>query len=189
MVANCWRKKVDFIFQRLKEVLRIRAAIREERKNIQKNKERNRALKLNIIKKRAQYLEGFLKRTKDRGDVYWTKWKEIEKEEYTGPKVLFFAAYRIQSGEYDLKYFNVLTEKAAPYHNFTLYPGISNWFHCERIDLEQKDFITHVNEHNKGIIQRNSQLNRPPWLDWVKFEDKQLEEQFSFILSNSVGFQ
>ena len=41
----------------MKGDLRIRVAIREERKNIQKNKERNRALKLNIIKKRAQYLE------------------------------------------------------------------------------------------------------------------------------------
>ena len=51
----------------MKEDLRIRAAIREERKNIQKNKERNRALELNIIKKRAQYLERFLKRTEDRG--------------------------------------------------------------------------------------------------------------------------
>ena len=150
MVVNCWRKKVDFILQRMKEDLRIRA------ENIQKNKERNRALKLNIIKKRAQYLEGFLKRTEHIGDVYWTKWKEIKLGEYTGLKVLSSTVDKIRSWEYDLKYFNVLTEKAAPYQSLTLYPGLSNWCHCGRIDLEQKDLIAHVKELHKGIIQRNS---------------------------------
>ena len=48
--------------------------------------------------------------------------------------------------------------------------------------------IAHAKEHQKGIIQRKSQLNRPPWLDWVKFRDDQLEEQFNFTLSNLDGF-
>ena len=56
------------------------------------------------------------------------------------------------------------------------------------IDLEQKDLIAHVKERHKGIIQRNSQQNHPPWLDRVKFEDEQLGEQFSFTLSNLDGF-
>lgn len=188
MVANCWRKKVDYIFQRMKEDLQRKAETREERKNLQKSKERNRILEINIIKKRAQYFEGFLKRTKKRGDVYWAKWKEIELGEYNGPKPLSSAIDKIRSGEYNLKYVNILTEKAAPYQNFTLYPGLSNWCHCGRIDLEQKDFIAHVKEHHKGIIQRKSQLNRPPWLDWVKFRDDQLEEQFNFTLSNLDEF-
>jgi len=60
MVANCSRKKIDYIFQRTKEDLQRKVDIREERKNLQKSKERNRILEINIIKKRAQYFEGFL---------------------------------------------------------------------------------------------------------------------------------
>ena len=152
MVANCWRKKVDYIFQRMKEDLQRKAETREERKNLQKSKERNRILEINIIKKRAQYFEGFLKRTERRGDVYWAKWKEIELGEYNGPKLLSSAIDKIRSGEYNLKYVNILTEKAAPYQNFALNPGLSNWCHCGRIDLEKKDFIAHVKELHKGII-------------------------------------
>ena len=65
MVANCWRKKVDYIFQRMKEALQRKAETREERKNLQKSKERNRILEINVIKKRAQYFEGFLKGLKE----------------------------------------------------------------------------------------------------------------------------
>ena len=73
---------------------------------------------------------------KIRGDAYWTKWKEIELGEYTGLKVLSSTVDKILSWEYDLKYFNVLTEKVAPYQNLALYPGLPNWCHCGRIDLE-----------------------------------------------------
>ena len=38
MIANCWRKKVDYIFQRMKEDLQRKAEISEERKNLQKSK-------------------------------------------------------------------------------------------------------------------------------------------------------
>ena len=54
----------------MKEDLQRKAEIREERKNLQKCKERNRALEINIIKKSAKYFEGFLKRTERRGDVF-----------------------------------------------------------------------------------------------------------------------
>ena len=49
MVANSWRKKVDYIFQRMKEDLHRKAEIREKRKNLQKSKERNGTLEINII--------------------------------------------------------------------------------------------------------------------------------------------
>ena len=65
MVANCWRKKVDYIFQRMKEDLQRKAETREERKNLQKSKERNRILEINIIKKRVSILKDFLKGLKE----------------------------------------------------------------------------------------------------------------------------
>ena len=49
---NCQRKKADFIFQRMKEASRIRADVREERKNIQKNKERKRIHQNKILLKK-----------------------------------------------------------------------------------------------------------------------------------------
>ena len=61
MVANCLKKKVDFIFQRIKEDLQRKANIREEKKNQKEIKERNRALEVNIIKKRQNIQKDFLK--------------------------------------------------------------------------------------------------------------------------------
>ena len=55
--------------------LQTKANIKEEWKNLKENKKRKRVLEINIIKKRAKYFEGFLKRTDNRGDVFWTKWK------------------------------------------------------------------------------------------------------------------
>ena len=57
----------------------------------------------------------------NRGDVYWIKLIEIELGEYAGPILLSSIMEKTLSGKYDLKYFNFLTEKAAPYQNFTLY--------------------------------------------------------------------
>ena len=102
--------------------------IRKEK--FKKSKERNRALEINIIKKRAKYFEGFLERTDRRGNIFWTKWKEIELGECTGPKRLSFTIDKIRLREYNLKYINILHEKAAPYQIFTLYPGLSNWCHA-----------------------------------------------------------
>ena len=111
----------------MKEDPHRKAEIREERKNLQKSKERNRILEINIIKKKAQYFERFLKRTERRGDVSSAKWKDIELGAYNGPKPLSSNSDKIRYGEYNLKYVNILIEKAAPYQNFTLYPGLSYW--------------------------------------------------------------
>ena len=40
--------------------------------------------------------------------------------------------------------------------------------------------IGHAKDHHHGIILKNTQLNRPPWLDWIRYNDDELEEEFCF---------
>ena len=111
----------------------MKANIREGRKNIKESKERNRALEINIIKKRAKYFEGFLKRTESRGVVFLAKWKDIELEEYTGSKQLYSAIDKIRSVEYNLG--SSLSEFHIIFRLFQLVPFWTNklglYFSCK----------------------------------------------------------
>lgn len=73
-----------------------------------------------------------------------------------------------------------VVKKAIPYSEMQLYKGLTNWCGCGVIDLYTKDFICHTKEHHHGIIQKNSQLNRPPWLDLIHFLNDEIEELFCF---------
>lgn len=42
--------------------------------------------------------------------------------------------------------------------------------------METNDFIAHQKEHHKGVVIKNSQLNRPPWLERVKYKNDTIEE-------------
>ena len=77
---------------------------------------------------------------------------------------------------YNWQKINLLVERAAPYKNFTIYPGLTNWCSCGEIDLFERDFIGHLKDHHHGVVLRNSQLNRPPWLDLVKYKNDLNEE-------------
>ena len=52
-------------------------------------------------------------------------------------------------------------------------------------DMDENQFRGHVIDHHGGIVMRNSQQNRPPCVDWVKFKDDNLYEQFCFTDNNS----
>ena len=64
--------------------------------------------------------------------------------------------------------------------SLNLYKGLSNWCLCGAIDLSAKDFISHCLVHHQGIAMKNSQLNRPPWMDWVEYDDEEIMEQLCF---------
>ena len=48
------------------------------------------------------------------------------------------------------------------------------------IDLGKDIFFKHVKLKNNGIIPINSKVNRPFWMDWVKFRSDNLEELFCY---------
>ena len=84
--------------------------------------------------------------------------------------------FSLTNNKYKWQKINLLVERAAPYKNFTIYPGLTNWCSCGEIDLFERDFIGHLKDHHHGVVLRNSQLNRPPWLDLVKYKNDLIEE-------------
>ena len=43
-------------------------------------------------------------------------------------------------------------------------------------DLPKREFARHAKEHHGGIVLKNSQINRPPWMDLVFYANDELEE-------------
>ena len=75
---------------------------------------------------------------------------------------------------------NRLAERTAPYNVFKLYEGLNHWCSCGAIDLDTRDFVGHVKDHHNGKIMKGSQLNRPPWLDNIRYINDTVEETFCF---------
>ena len=91
------------------------------------------------------------------------KWKGIELGEYYGPGLLSPTISKFRQGEFNQKFIYYLVEKTAPYQNFQIYNGLSYWCYCGKIDLDTRNFLCHIKDHHHRIIQKNCQLNRPPW--------------------------
>ena len=36
-------------------------------------------------------------------------------------------------------------------------------------------------DHHRGLVMKDSQLNRPPWIDWVNYEDDEVMELMELI--------
>ena len=74
----------------------------------------------------------------------------------------------------------MLLKRNTPLGRFTLYNGLSNFCSYGVIDLGKDIFYKHVKRKLNGIIQINSQVNRPFWMDWIKFRSENLEELFCY---------
>ena len=74
----------------------------------------------------------------------------------------------------------MLVERATPYKVFKIYDGLYHWCPCGANDMDARTLIGHVKGHHHGIILKNTQLNRPQWLDWIICNDDELEEEFCF---------
>ena len=42
--------------------------------------------------------------------------------------------------------------------------------------LHKREFECLVKEHHRGIVLKNSQINRSPWMDWVFYGNDEFEE-------------
>ena len=62
----------------------------------------------------------------------------------------------------------MLNDKAVPYNILKIYDGLSYRCACGQIDMSARDFIAHTNH---GVVQKFSQIHRPPWFDWIKWEN------------------
>lgn len=178
--ADCHLKKINFIFTRLLEEFK-----KKEQKNIQKEKEKQqkekdqKEMEKRIFQKRAQELE-FKEEKKGEGEVCIVKWKGTTVGEFKGALPIEPIIENFKREKYDWSKINVLAEKTAPLDEYTLYEGLTHWCSCGENDMETKKYIEHLKESHKDMVLKNSQLNRPPWLDLVLYEDDQIEEKICY---------
>lgn len=176
---NCQKRKIDFVFNRMKELYKEQLKKKQKKSIKQKQKE----LEEKIIRYRALYMDTFLKET-DKGQKYFLKWKNVELGEYIGSGLPQTVIENFKKDRYDFKNLNVLVKKFSPIKSITLYKGFSNWCACDEICQGVDVFTDHVVRHHKGIIPMNSQLNRPFWQDWNLYNNDFIEEDFCYFYLN-----
>ena len=123
-------------------------------------------------------------RKTEKGDVISIDWKEKQIGDYICPGLPETILQKLQQHKYQWKYVNVLVENAIPIKKLKLYKGLTNWCACRMQDLGKKDFLGNVADHHHGIIQKDSQINRLFWLDWVFYSNEEIEQEFCYSLSN-----
>ena len=180
--AHCWRRKLDYIFARLKENIHVKdkKKLKQEKK---KQERQQRKFELQILHARFNNLDCFLKKT-EKGDKPFLKWKNFEIGEFKGTGHPNQIIQKYQQHQYEDKLMQVYVKKEIPLSRFTLYGGFSNWCGCGEIDLGNDVFSDHVKRHHHGKIPVNSHLNRPFWLDWINFNSEEIEYQFCYTLSD-----
>ena len=142
-----------------------------------KDEEIKREIK--IFQKRARGLEYGLVKT-EKGEIMAAKWNGKIIGKYTGPGLPGPTQSDIAANKFNWGLMDRLVERTAPYDVFTLYDGFLNYCQCGEIDLSKRDFIGHVKDHHRGLIQKGCQLNKPPWLGWILFIYDEVEEAFCY---------
>lgn len=126
----------------------------------------------------------FQLRNTPKGDIMSMFWKEKHIGDYIGPGLPSAILEKLQQHKYHWKYINVLVDHDIPLKKLKLYDGLTNWCACGTQDLGRNDFLGHVAEHHHGMIKKDSQINRPFWLDWIFYQNTELEEDFCYTTSN-----
>ena len=153
-----------------------------ENKEKRREKSAQKKEEKEILELRRKELGVRCENGKEAAQILTWKGKDIGK--YTGPGWLAITISKFRHNLLNLERINQLVEKAAPLKAFNLYKGLSNWCACGQIDLETSEFSRHVREHHRGVVLKDSQINRPPWTDWVFYENEQLEEELLFSKNN-----
>lgn len=182
--ANCHQKMIEFMYNKAKEDLARKEMKMKQNKEKRENRQEEKEYQLKVLKLRAKDAGCKLERKDEKGDIQVLTYKGKKVGEYIGPGLLGPTLAKIRQNTFNFEQLNVLVEKAAPIKCFNLIKGLSNWCACGKIDMEDNQFRGHVIDHHRGIVMRNSQLNRPPWVDWVEFKNDELYEQFCFTDNN-----
>ena len=178
--ANCHMKMIEYVYHRVKEdVARKEMKMEQNQMNREKKKEQKQYEK-KILQLRVKELNSKYEKKEGKGEVQVLQWKGNTIGEYQGPGLIGPILEKFRRNLFDLDQINRLLEKAGPVKSLNLYRGMSNWCPCGEIDMNSRDFIGHCMDHHRGIAMRNSQLNRPPWIDWVEYDDDEVMEKLCF---------
>ena len=158
---------IEYVYHRVKEEISRKEIKKEENKEKRIRKKEQKDYELKILELRARELNSKLEPKEGKGEVQVLTWKGTTIGEYVGPGLLGPVLEKFRSNRFDFEQINRLLEKAVPVKSLNLYKGLSNWCPCGAIDLSANYFVSHCLDHHRGIAMKNSQLNRPPWMDWV----------------------
>ena len=137
-----------------------------------------------IIKLRAKELNSKFELKEGKGEVQVLLLKGKTVGEYINPGLIGPTLNNFRHNLFDLEQIQRLVEKATPAKSLNLYKGFSNWCACGAIDLNSRDFMGHCMDHHRGSAMKNCQLNRPPWADWMNYEDDEVIELICFTDEN-----
>ena len=177
--ATCFQRKLNFVFDSLMKDLKKRRQRIELKEEKERTKDEEIKRQIKIFQKRAKELEYGLVKT-EKGEIMAAKWNGKIIGKYTGPGLPGPIQSDIAANKFNWGLMDRLVERTAPYDVFTLYDGFLNYCQCGEIDLSKRDFIGHVKDHHRGLIQKGCQLNKPPWLGWILFINDEVEEAFCY---------
>ena len=102
------------------------------------------------------------------------EWKGTAIGDYIGPSTPL-NTNEMRKDTFRWEPIDVLLKKKTALQKFPLINGFSNVCGCSSKEIGSKAFAEHIKSEHKGYIPPNSQLNRPPWIGWVVFEDDETE--------------
>ena len=164
---NCHLKMLEYIYNTIREDSARKEMMMIKNKEKREEKKQQKELKKKIIETRAKELNCKLENKDGKGEVAVLTWKGKTVGEYLGPGLLSPTLNKFRHNLFNIEQLERVIEKAAPTKAFTLYEGCSFWCACGLNDLPKREFERHVKEHHRGINLKNSQINRPSWMDWV----------------------
>ena len=177
-------KMIEYIYHRVKEDVARKEMKMEQSQKKREEKMEQKQYEKKILEVRIKELNSKLEEKEGKGEVQVLQWNGNTIGEYKGPGLIGPILEKFRRNLFDFDQINWLIDKATPVKSLNPYRGFSNWCACGIIDLNWRDFIGHCMDHHRGIAMKNSQLNRPPWMDWVDYDNDEVMEQLCFSDEN-----
>ena len=136
-------------------------------------------------KKKHKKIQDYLEKIhstkyKKEENIYKVIWQDQQVGEFTGPgKPIPFD--KLEHESINLKFIDSSLKKGTPYQKLKLFDGLKNTCACGEYGLKKKAFIKQIKEYHNGIALPLSQVNQPPWYDWIFFYSDEAEEIFTSI--------
>ena len=171
---------IEYIYDMVKEDMARKENKMEENQEKRKKKKELKELEKKILSLRAKEPNSKMESKNRKGEVQVITWKGITIGEYTGPGLLGPTLEKFRKDRFDFEQINGLLDKASPVKSLQLYNGRSSWCSNGEIDMSSRDFTGHCLDHHRGITPKDSQLNKPPLVDWNQYYDDYIMEKFCF---------
>lgn len=123
--VDTYRRKVNYIFNKIKEVYENKELKRIENKENKQIKKQQKELEIRVFKLRANQLNYKTIQT-EKGGAFGAFWKEYPVRVYTSLGLPTPTLESLRTNKFKWELVNQLVERAAPLKNFTLMDGLTH---------------------------------------------------------------